>query len=107
MQATSDRIRRARFHTKPDGLRFKITQKEADGFGVTGFVGRVTFKPVYGRRGARDVRPLRTEAKATLEQAITAAEKLAAGQYFAGKRPAIVDTVDVHEIDSLGREVER
>lgn len=102
MATTEERIRRARFHTKPGGRKFKITQKEADGFGVTGFVGRVTFEDRWTRRGRRPIRPIRTEAYPTLEQAISATEALASRDW---SDP--VATTDVHEIDSLGREIER
>jgi len=87
---------------------FKITQKEAATFGATGFVGVVSFEPIWTRRGRRDVRGIRTDAKPTLDEAIRAVESIVAESehYHVRGRPAIVADTQVYEIDSLGRDID-
>jgi hypothetical protein len=69
----------------------------------TGYVVRVTFKPKWTRRGARPVRPLRTDVAVTELKARKEAERMLGTEWWLARRyPAIIDTVTIYRVDALG-----
>lgn len=71
--------------------------------GKRGYVVRLTFQPVWGRRGARPVRALRSHACVTQLDAEREADRMLGKTYYVSStRVAVVDDVQIIECDALG-----